>query len=73
MAKSAWLPRASNLEASGAELAIIPSESFLDEIHSNHPLGSDSEGPGEDLEASPMMGRVEHSGKVLETAKAAFM
>ena len=30
----AWLPRASNLEASGAKIAIVPSESFLDEIYS---------------------------------------
>ena len=44
--KSVGLSRASDLEASGYELAIIPSESFLDKIHSDDPLGSDSEGLG---------------------------
>ena len=46
VAKFAGPPRVSDLEASAAELAIVPSESFLEEIHSDDPLGSDSEGHG---------------------------
>ena len=45
--KSIGLPRASDLEASGDEPVMIPSKSFLDEIHSDDPLESDSEGSGE--------------------------
>ena len=52
-------PRASDLNASGAELAMVPSESFLDEIYSDDPLGSGSEGPEEDLEAAPARGEGE--------------
>ena len=52
---------------------MVPSESFLDEIHSDDPFGSDSEAHREDLEASPAVGRAKRGGKLLETARAVFM
>ena len=69
---SAGLPHASNLDVSSAELAIMPSESFLDEIYSDDLLGSGLECLGEDLEAPPARGKEKRSGKVLETAWTAF-
>ena len=69
---SAGLPRSSNLDAPGAELAIMSSESFLDEIYSDDLLGSGSEGLGEDLETPPARGKDKRNEKVLETAWTAF-
>ena len=65
VAKSVGLPRTPEIEASGVKSMMAPSKSFVDEIHSDDPLGSDLEGLGEDLDAFPMGGG--ESGAYLES------
>ena len=67
-AMSVELPRASILDALGVELAIVPSESFLDEIYSDDSQGSGSETLEEDSEAPPASWKEKHDGEVLAMA-----